>query len=356
MTRQRSPRASSVAVRKRQGLYIVDVSFNAPEGRKRTRQKYETKTAADAQAKAIRQRLDAGLPPFVTERETRPAQTVLQVLEAYPKTVRGDQHVKAIKATALAGKSAEDFGLEALEGFIVERAKVGASPKTCAKDFSFLKRACKYAKAHDLISRHYFEKLDGDKTTRRRLMPAYSVNESAGKEIPDSDLEAILEHLAKDARRAVFFARTTGCRKREVCSLDWREHWTVSGFKPITQKGSSERLVPYNPAILGPRRPGGLVFAELGSTSEAIYQRLTAAWRYAVKKASVRPYRFHDLRHTYGTVLRREGKTFSDIAAIMGITEAMAHVYAHEDREAIQIAAFQLGTNSALLRLAKLSS
>jgi predicted transcriptional regulator len=40
--------------------------------------------------------------------------------------------------------------------------------------------------------------------------------------------------------------------------------------------------------------------------------------------------RFHDLRYTFGTILRHEGRSDSDIAAILGITEAMAHVYAHE--------------------------
>jgi integrase len=62
-------------------------------------------------------------------------------------------------------------------------------------------------------------------------------------------------------------------------------------------------------------------------------------------------YRFHDLRHTYGTLLRRSGRTFSDIAAIMGISEPMSHVYAHEDTERIQIEAAQLGTNTAIYRL-----
>jgi hypothetical protein len=37
----------------------------------------------------------------------------------------------------------------------------------------------------------------------------------------------------------------------------------------------------------------------------------------------------------------------------MGITEAMAHVYAHEDTEALQQDAIKLGTNSAISRLAR---
>ncbi len=109
-----------------------------------------------------------------------------------------------------------------------------------------------------------------------------------------------------------------------------------------------------DPALVGPRGIG-LVFAELGPTKDAIERRLQACWRYAVKAAKVPHYRFHDLRHTYGTLLRREGKTYSDIAAIMGITEAMAHVYAHDDTEALQRGAFKPGTNVALLAMAGLA-
>jgi hypothetical protein len=40
-----------------------------------------------------------------------------------------------------------------------------------AKDLSFLKRACALAKARGRIGRHYFEKLAGDKVTRRESRP-----------------------------------------------------------------------------------------------------------------------------------------------------------------------------------------
>ena len=90
------------------------------------------------------------------------------------------------------------------------------------------------------------------------------------------------------------------------------------------------------------------MFSELCATRA----RLTACWRYAVKAAKVGPYRFHDLWHSYGTDLRAAGRSFDDIAAIMGITSAMAHVYAHEDTEALQREAIHAGVNPAILALA----
>jgi integrase len=349
--RARAPRPASVGVAKWEGRYVVVVSVKEPGGRRRYRQKFGKRADADVHANAIRARLRAGLAPFETEAESRPEVTVLDVLLAYqPKTERGDQRIAAFRKTKLACKPAEGFDLADLEGFIVERNGL----KTCSKDFSFLKRACAYAKAKGLIERHYFEKLAGDKVTRRRLMPAYRIEDSPGVEIPDSDLEAIFRKLSRDARRAVLFARTTGCRLGEVAALDWQAHWSPEGFRPIVQKKSKPRLVACDPAIVGPRGIG-LVFAELGSTEEAIYDRLQDCWLYAVKAAKVPHYRFHDLRHTYGTLLRRERRTYSDIAAIMGITEAMAHVYAHEDTERIQREAIKLDANGVFTRLAGLA-
>jgi integrase len=358
----RAPRPPSVGVNKdrSRGRYVVLCSVPEAGERRRYRQSFPSKREADAQADAIRTRLRAGLPPFETAAERGTGFTVLEVLDFYAgrpegaASDRGEQHRAAFAATALASRPAEAFALEDLEGFIVARCSVAkrkASAATCAKDFRYLKAACAYAKAKGKISRHYFENLAGDRTTRKRLMPPYRVEESAGKEIPQAHLEAILSHLHRDARRAVLFARTSGCRKAEVAALDWQKHWSPEGFRPIVQKGSKPRVVACDPALVGPRGIG-LVFSELGGTGAAIYARLTACWRYAVKAAKVGAYRFHDLRHSYGTDLRAAGRSFDDIAAIMGITSLMAHVYAHEDTEALQREAIQAGTNPAILALA----
>ena len=57
------------------------------------------------------------------------------------------------------------------------------------------------------------------------------------------------------------------------------------------------------------------------------------------------------MRQSYGTELRKAGRTFDDIAASMGITSLMAHVYAQKDTEALQREAIQ-ATNPAILALA----
>lgn len=50
--------------------------------------------------------------------------------------------------------------------------------------------------------------------------------------------------------------------------------------------------------------------------------------------------------------LRAASRSVDDVAAIMGISAAMAHVYAHENTETLQREAIQAGTNPAILALA----
>jgi hypothetical protein len=98
--------------------------------------------------------------------------------------------------------------------------------------------------------------------------------------------------------------------------------------------------------ILGPRQPAGLLFCELGSTPEAIYEKLTACWRYAAKRSRVDA-RLHDLRHTFGSALRRT-MSKEDVASTMGISGAIARTYLdHESADLTRRAFAKPGTNSA---------
>jgi integrase len=308
-------------------------------GGKQYQRRYRTEASAAWARREALASLDLGNDPREKLDPRRSAVTVLDVLDFYakrepaPKSDRHSQHRAAFAKTALGSKAAEAFALADMEGFITARRGY-AGAETCSKDFRHLKAACAYAKAKGKISKHYFENLAGDKVTRRRLMPPSG---EVGKPIPPEHLEAILARLHKDARRAVLFARSTGCRKGEVAALDWQKHLKPEGFVPIVQKKSRKRFVAYDPAIVGPRGIG-LVFSELGTTKEAIEERVTACWRYAVKAAKVGHYRFHDLRHSYGTDLTDAGRTYDDVGAIMGISGEMAKVYGHRDDAKLQLA------------------
>jgi hypothetical protein len=109
------------------------------------------------------------------------------------------------------------------------------------------------------------------------------------------------------------------------------------------------RLIPFKAfeEILGPRQSRGLVFRELGDTPAAIYSCVTACWRYAVNASKVPHARVHDLRLTFGSVLRR-AMSKEDVASAMGISGTIAGTYLdHEKADLTLRALAKPGTNSA---------
>lgn len=91
ITNTRAPRPASVRVKKdkTRGRYVVNVSVPEAGRRRRYRQAFDSKQAADTHSDAIRDRLRAGLPPFETPEERGPGFTVLEVLDFYAARPEG---------------------------------------------------------------------------------------------------------------------------------------------------------------------------------------------------------------------------------------------------------------------------
>jgi integrase len=59
-------------------------------------------------------------------------------------------------------------------------------------------------------------------------------------------------------------------------------------------------------------------------------RRIRDAWEYAVKRANIADFRFHDLRHTFASYLAMNGASLLEIAEVLGHkTLAMVKRYAH---------------------------
>jgi len=57
---------------------------------------------------------------------------------------------------------------------------------------------------------------------------------------------------------------------------------------------------------------------------------ITTAWRVAVKRAELKDFRFHDLRHSAASYLAMNGASLAEIAAVLGHkTLQMVQRYAH---------------------------
>ncbi len=150
-----------------------------------------------------------------------------------------------------------------------------------------------------------------------------------------------LVRAAQSEREGALYllAALSGLRLGELLALRWRDvdyqsqsilvrRNLVRGVEKDT-KGRRMRSVPLaDPVSMALARmqgaDDGLVFDGVGATT------VTARYKAAQKKAQLRALRFHDLRHTFGTTLARNGADVLSIKTWLGHSStATTEVYLH---------------------------
>ena len=134
----------------------------------------------------------------------------------------------------------------------------------------------------------------------------------------------------------VVLALSTGARRGELLSLHWSDVNLKRGMLIFRDtKNGETRSVPltgYALEVLTQhakirRLETTLVFPNDRGTKPA---SIREAWEYAVKRAGLTNFRFHDLRHSYASYLAMHGASLLEIAELLGHkTLAMVKRYAH---------------------------
>jgi len=135
------------------------------------------------------------------------------------------------------------------------------------------------------------------------------------------EVGAILEHLSPPMRLAVELAYWTAMRRGEVCALSWGQvdlKARVIRVRAHQTKTRRPRSVPISVTL------GAILESRAGPPSDLVIgcrpQSVTEAFSRARSAARVDDLRFHDLRHTALTRLRRAGVDLFTLAAIAGHT------------------------------------
>jgi len=127
----------------------------------------------------------------------------------------------------------------------------------------------------------------------------------------------------------VVIALNTGMRKGEILSLEWRMIDFKTGFVRLEDtKNGEKRNVPLNNTVIEVLKPlaraidDGKIFA--GSL------RHWGAFELAVRKAGIKDFHFHDLRHTFASWMVMAGVDIYTLKDILGHkTISMTLRYAH---------------------------
>jgi integrase len=163
--------------------------------------------------------------------------------------------------------------------------------------------------------------------------------------LPIDDEARLLAAAADHLGPIIIAALDTGMRRGELLHQRW-EHidWNRSVLFVTQSKtaGGEAREIPFTERVRAllqaHRQPQGLVF----TFHENPIHQIKTAWKAAIRRAAIRYYRFHDLRHTFNTRLMEAGVMQEVRKALMGHSsgEDVNSIYTHVElpakREAIR--------------------
>jgi integrase len=157
------------------------------------------------------------------------------------------------------------------------------------------------------------------------------------------DLALVLRAASPGLRPMIRFLALTGCRQEEAASLEWRNVDLAAGTVAFTKtKTRSPRVVSISPRtvalLMGLERARGLAYVFWHDTPEggARYVNVASQFRGLVNRIYLRsdqggaaavssvfrqpfrPFRCHDLRHTYAIRALQSGRAIYDVSRHLG--------------------------------------
>ncbi len=156
-------------------------------------------------------------------------------------------------------------------------------------------------------------------------------------------LKACADHL----RPIVVTALNTGMRKSEILNLKWNE--LDLGNRKITvanSKNNEKRVIPINETLQSElsalTKNPECEYVFLGKNGLPLGD-IKKAFLGAIKRAKITDFRFHDLRHTFGSQMVMQGVDIRTVQQVMGHkTIKMTMRYSHLSPEYVQDAMMRL--------------
>lgn len=146
---------------------------------------------------------------------------------------------------------------------------------------------------------------------------------------------SLLHQLPEHQQRIVVFALATGLRQANVLKLEWSQidlRRRMLWVHAHQAKGRKDFSIPLNETALNVLRlcKGNHVLRVFTYQGRPFVTANTRAWRRALKRAGIRDFRWHDLRHTWASWHVQHGTPLfvvQDLGAWS--SEQMVRRYAH---------------------------
>jgi integrase len=160
-------------------------------------------------------------------------------------------------------------------------------------------------------------------------------NHARERILSPEELDRLLSHLPRHAALVVHFGYLTGMRAREIFTLTWGKVDLANRIVRLSAedtKTKEPRLIFINDMVLDilseAGRVRGLSHNQVFTYKGRPIKGIRTAFLGACVRAGIGDFRFHDLRHTFNTNMRKAGVDQSVIMKLTGHkTAAMFHRY-----------------------------
>ena len=208
------------------------------------------------------------------------------------------------------------FNTMLVEQYQTDRTKKGNKPATVNRIMAVLKHMFTKANQWEMVPDQVLKKV-----RQVKMLPA---NNRRLRFLSGEECHTLIDKCDGHLRPIVLTALYTGMRKSEILSLQWDKNVDLRhGFILLDRtKNGERREIPINQTLkdvfMGlPRRlDGGYVFYD--PKTEKPYQDVKRSFSTALRKAGIRDFHFHDLRHTFASHLVMAGADITTVKDLLG--------------------------------------
>lgn len=170
---------------------------------------------------------------------------------------------------------------------------------------------------------------------RVRKVKLLAENNRRLRYLSKDECQALINACNPHLKPIVITALNTGMRKEEILSLEWEKHIDLKhGFILLdTTKNGERREIPINQTL---RTALQGIVRQIDSPHVFIdgegnrFKDVKRSFHSACKKAGIKDFRFHDLRHTFASHLVMAGVDITTVKELLGHkTLTMTLRYAH---------------------------
>jgi integrase len=219
------------------------------------------------------------------------------------------------------------FGSRMLEQYQTERTQAGNKSATVNRHLATIKHMFNKAVEWDWVEEEVLKRV--------RRVKLLEENNRRLRFLSFEECQALINNCDKHLRPIVIMALNTGMRRGEILSLKWDNVDLKHGFilLEITKNGE-RREIPINEmprdTLQGILRRIDIPYVFYDQTTGKPYQRVTRSFISACRRAGIRDFHFHDIRHTFASHLVMARVDLTTVKELLGHkTLAMTLRYAH---------------------------